>query len=130
MCLLHQVTAALEQGSLSKDPDAVQQGGVAVSSEGGVSGPNAVQQAILLWTFQQCAYESRVRGVVGEEWEIPEDPFAPIIHANFSKTTVNASPLWLVCARVCIHTYMCVLHSVVGCKIREGFYLKEVVIKG
>lgn len=72
---------------------AAQKGDEVVTAESD-SGPNVVQQAILLWTFQQCAYESRVRGVVGEGWEIPEDPFAPIIHASFSKGTVNASPLW------------------------------------
>ena len=70
------------------------QRGVTDPSEEGVTGPNAVQQAILLWTFQLCAFASRVRGVVGEGWDTPEDSFAPIVHANFSKTTVNAPPLW------------------------------------
>ena len=77
------------------DPSAALKGDEAESAEGD-SGPNPVQQAILLWTFQQSAYESRVKGVVGEGWESPEDPFAPIIHASFSKGSVNASPLWSV----------------------------------
>ena len=76
-----------------------------VGPEGGVAerGPNVVQQAILLWTFQLCAFGGRVRGVVGEEWETAEDPFAPIMRANFSKTTVHASPLWSVCVCVSMH---------------------------
>ncbi len=62
--------------------------------EGGVAGPNSVQQAILLWTFQMCAYGSRVCGVVGEAWEVAEDAFAPIIHHAFNKATVSAPLLW------------------------------------
>lgn len=62
--------------------------------EGGVAGPNAVQEAVLLWSFQLPSLAHRVRGVVGEGWEVPEDPFVPIIHRVFRKSTVTAQLLW------------------------------------
>ncbi len=55
---------------------------------------NAVQSAVLLWTFQQGALESRVECVECEgcgEWE---DPFTPVIDRVFSRTTINAPLLW------------------------------------
>lgn len=64
--------------------------------EGGVAGPNPVQEAILLWTFQLSSLACRVRGVVGEGWEVAEDPFVPIIHRVFNNTTITAPLLWYV----------------------------------
>lgn len=75
--------------------------------------PNDVQQAILFWTFQQSALNARVSGVVSKEWEGHEDQFTPIRHLVFHRGTVSAP---LLC--------------VVGCKIREGFFLKDVDLKG
>jgi hypothetical protein len=79
----------LLQGA-GEDEDWTRNGGVA----GGVAGPNCVQQAILLWTFQMSAHESRVAGVVGEGWVMADEPFAPTIHHFFSKATVSAPLLW------------------------------------
>lgn len=75
--------------------------------------PNTVQEAILFWTFQQSALDARVRGVASEDWVGHDDQFAPITHRVFFRGSVSAP---LLC--------------VVGCKIREGFFLKDVDIKG
>ncbi len=59
-----------------------------------VQGLNAVQQAVLLWTFQLGALESRVESVLcegGGEWE---DPFTPMIDRLFTRTTIHAPLLW------------------------------------
>ncbi len=56
---------------------------------------NAVQRAILLWTFQQGALERRVECVesvmCGGGWA---DPFTPVIDRVFTRTTINAPLLW------------------------------------
>ena len=56
--------------------------------------PNSVQKSILLWTFQSSSFATRVKGVVGEDWENKDDPFTPIIHHIFNKNTITAPLLW------------------------------------
>ena len=65
-----------------------------MAGEVGVAGPNAVQEAMLLWSFQVSSLSYRVRGVVGEGWEVTEDPFVPIIHRVFYRNTITAPLLW------------------------------------
>ena len=62
--------------------------------ERGVAGPNVVQEAVLLWSFQLCSLDYRVRGVVKEGCQISEDPFVPIIHRVFYKNSITAQLLW------------------------------------
>lgn len=73
---------------------AEQLGQEGVADARGVGGANSVQQAIVLWTFQLPAHKQRVSGVVGEDWDMAEDPFSPIIHHTFNKATISAPLLW------------------------------------
>lgn len=82
--------AGISDGGVAGAPD----GDVADAPDGGVAGPNTVQQAILLWTFQTSAHRNRVCGIVGEGWDVAEDPFAPTIHRLFNKATISAPLLW------------------------------------
>ena len=109
--------------------------------------PNAVQQAFLFWTFQKSARLERVRELVGEGCEAVEDYFTPITYHEFKRSTTSAPLLGLVTLSSCsckllhsyththihIHTYICThthTHSAVGCRIREGFFLKDILVKG
>lgn len=100
-----------------------------------------VQEAVLMWSCQSSAFDARVGGVVGSEWVEWEDPFTPHIHKHFNSTTITARLLWWVKhthAHTCTQTNTSFNNSaitspslsVVGCKVREGFYIKEVQIKG
>ena len=52
--------------------------------------PNAVQQAVLFWTFQRSARQWRIGGVVGGGDKVVEDLFEPIMHRDFQKNHITA----------------------------------------
>ena len=65
--------------------------------EGLKEGPletNAVQQAVLFWTFQRSARQWRIGGVVGGGDKVVEDLFEPIMHRDFQKNQITAPLLW------------------------------------
>ena len=55
---------------------------------------NAVQRAVLFWTFQKGAHSARVKEVKCDQCTEQEDQFAPIVYRNFQRYTINAPLLW------------------------------------
>lgn len=61
-----------------------------------IPGPlNILQEAVLLWSFQQTAHARRVRGVVDEGWSAgrgdeEEVNFSPTIYKQFDKNVIHA----------------------------------------
>ncbi len=55
--------------------------------------PNAVQKAVLFWTFQMSARLERVGGVRDEAVESAEDYFAPITYQEYQRGNISATAL-------------------------------------
>lgn len=55
---------------------------------------NAVQRAVLFWTFQKGAHSARVKEIKCDQCTEQEDQFAPIVYRNFQRYTINAPLLW------------------------------------
>ena len=55
---------------------------------------NAVQKAILLWTFEKGAHSERIREVMCEQCREGDDYFAPVVDHGFLKYTITAPLLW------------------------------------
>jgi hypothetical protein len=78
---------------------------------------NFLQEAILIWSYQQTAHARRVAGVVDDSWgagqvEEEEEHFSPTIYRQFDKNTIHAP---LLC--------------VIGCRVRDGFFLKSATVR-
>ena len=62
---------------------------------------NVLQEAVLMWSYQQTAHARRVAGVVDDSWgagqvEEEEEHFSPTIYRQFDKNTIHAPLLWWV----------------------------------
>ena len=62
---------------------------------------NFLQEAVLIWSYQQTAHARRVAGVVDDSWgagqvEEEEEHFSPTIYRQFDKNTIHAPLLWWV----------------------------------